>query len=119
MRPRAFSPTVKAFAIVLTVGALGIAALLASLWIEHRTAISLPTPTGPFAVGRTIADWIDDASADPVAPVAGTRRELLVWIWYPAARGSSAAIAEYVPAPSRDAMDRVRGTPTLPQRLMT
>ena len=27
-------------------GALGIAALLVSLWLEHRTEITLPTPTG-------------------------------------------------------------------------
>lgn len=44
--------------------------------------LSLPTPTGLFVVGRTIYDWIDDVHGDAMAPVPGTKRELLVWIWY-------------------------------------
>jgi hypothetical protein len=35
-------------------GVLGIAVLLGSLWLERRTEITLPTPTGSFAVGRGI-----------------------------------------------------------------
>ena len=61
---------------LLAVG--GVALLLAGLWIEHRTDLTLPAPTGPFAVGRTIRDW------------KGQGRELLVWIWYPAERGQPA-----------------------------
>lgn len=83
-------------------GALG-ALLLASLWLERRTEITLPTPTGPFAVGRTIDDWTDDTALDTLAPVPGTRRDLLVWIWYPAAAGLSAAADDYVPAQMRAA----------------
>jgi len=32
-------------------------------------------------------DWVEDKTPDPMAPVPGTKRELLVWIWYPAAPG--------------------------------
>jgi len=88
----------KGFAILAMLGVLGVAALLLSLWTEHRSAITLPTPTGAFAVGRAIYDWIDDANVDTLAPVAGTKRELLVWIWYPAAAGQSSA-DDYLPAP--------------------
>ncbi len=79
-------------------GVLWLAALLLSLWLEHNTAITLPAPTGPFAVGRAIYDWTDDAALDALAPVPGTKRELLVWIWYPSAAGQSVAMDDYIPA---------------------
>src|SRR5260370_24508442 len=82
-------------------GVLGIAALLGSLWLERRTDIVLPTPTGSFAVGRVIYDWTDDANVDTLAPVSGTKRELLVWIWYPTAAGRSVAMDDYLPAQMR------------------
>ncbi len=72
-------------------GSLGIATLFAALWLEHRTDISLPEPTGAFAVGRALFDWRDDPA---------TKRELLVWIWYPASQ-SGAAFDDYVPASVR------------------
>ncbi len=98
----------KGFAILAMLGVLGVAALLLSLWTEHRSAITLPTPTGAFAVGRAIYDWTDDANVDTLAPVAGTKRELLVWIWYPAAAGQSSA-DDYLPAPLRVEVERDLG----------
>jgi len=80
---------------------LGVGALLGSVWLERRTEITLPTPTGSFAVGRVIYDWTDDANLDALAPVPGTKRELLVWIWYPSAAGQSVAMDDYLPAQVR------------------
>jgi predicted dienelactone hydrolase len=77
----------KALAGLAALAVLAVGALFAALWIEHRSETTLPAPTGPFAVGREIGDWFP-----------GTKRELLVWIWYPAAAGPSAAIDDYVPA---------------------
>ena len=54
-----------------------------ALWIEHRSAVELPPPTGPFAVGRALFDW-KDAS-----------HEVLAWIWYPAENGGT--VDDYVP----------------------
>src|ERR1700686_2332512 len=88
----------KGFAVLAMLGVLGLAVLLASLWVERRTEITLPTPTGTFAVGRAIYDWTDAAKVDTLAPVPGTKRELLVWIWYPTAAGQSSAMDDYVPA---------------------
>src|SRR5882672_3407383 len=99
----------KGFAILAMLGVVGVAAILFSLWIEHRSAITLPTPTGSFAVGRAIYDWTDDANVDTLAPVAGSKRELLVWIWYPAAFGQSAATDEYLPGPWRAEVERDLG----------
>lgn len=94
----------KGFAVLAMLGVLGVGALLGALWLEHRTEVTLPTPTGSFAVGRAIYAWADDAHSDTLAPVPGTKRELLVWIWYPAAAGPSAAtMDDYLPAPWRAA----------------
>jgi predicted dienelactone hydrolase len=92
-----------------TLGVLGIATFLASLWVEHRIGVTLPTPTGSFAVGRAIYDWTDGANLDRLAPVPGTKRELLVWIWYPSAAGQSAMADDYVPAPLRAEVERDLG----------
>jgi dienelactone hydrolase len=99
----------KGFAILAMLGVLGIAALLGSLWLEHRTEVTLPTPTGAFAVGRALHDWADEETLDTLAPGPGIKRELLVWIWYPAVAGPSAAIDDYLPAPLRTAVERQTG----------
>ena len=99
----------KGVAVLAMLGVLGVAALLMSLWLEHRTEITLPAPTGPFAVGRVLYDWADDETLDTLAPVSGTKRELLVWIWYPTAAGPSAATDDYLPAPSRTVVERDLG----------
>jgi len=100
----------KGFAVLAMLGVLGVAALLGSLWLEYRTEVTLPTPTGPFAVGRALYDWANDETLDTLAPVPGTKRELLVWIWYPAAAGQSPAMmGDYLPAPLRTVVERDRG----------
>ena len=62
-----------------------------------------------LAVGRAIYDWTEDANVDKLAPVAGTKRELLVWIWYPAAARQSAEAEDYVPTPLRVEVERNLG----------
>jgi dienelactone hydrolase len=92
----------KTAAVLAASGVLGVAALFAALWLEHRTDITLPAPSGAFAVGRVLFDWSDEKTIDTLAPAPGTKRELLVWIWYPAAVGqSSAPFDDYVPASVR------------------
>jgi dienelactone hydrolase len=108
-RTRLASRLFKGMAVLAMLGVLGIAALLVSLWLEHTSALTLPTPTGSFAVGRTIYDWTDDLEFDTLAPVPGTKRELLVWMWYPTADGQSAATDDYLPAPLRTAIERSSG----------
>jgi len=106
----------KIFAVLAASGAVGLGALLGSLWLEHGSELTLPTPTGSFAVGRAIYDWTDDASMDTLAPVPGTKRELLVWIWYPAApAGQAAEMDDYVPARMRPAIGPAGG----PLKLLT
>src|SRR5229473_6319815 len=91
----------RGVAVLAVLGVFAVTALLGALWAERRTEITLPTPTGPFAVGRAIFDWADDAKLDTLAQVPGTKRELLVWIWYPSAAGQSVAIDDYLPVQMR------------------
>ena len=93
----------KGFVVSAMLGVLGVGALFGALWLEHRSETTLPTPTGSFAVGRAIYDWTDDAKLDTLAPVPGTKREFLVWIWYPSAAGPSVAMDDYIPGQMRAA----------------
>jgi len=95
----------------LTLLAAGAAAfLLGMLWLDHGRVTTLPVPTGPFAVGRTQYLWTDAGHPDPRAPRPGTPRELLAWVWYPAAAPrESVPPAAYLPAPWRTAVERQRG----------
>jgi len=88
---------------------LGIAIILALLRLEHGLSITLPSPSGQFTVGRTMEHWVDGTRADSLAPAAGQKRELMVWIWYPAAPNPSSKLAEYQPGPVRAASAREEG----------
>jgi dienelactone hydrolase len=104
----------RGLAAVAILGALGVGALSGALWLESRTEITLPQPTGELAVGRTILDWTDDSTPDALAPMPGTKRELLVWIWYPSAARPSVAADDYLPASMREA-----AAPRGPLRVVT
>lgn len=36
--------------------------------IRAAQPVNLPTPTGPYPVGRIIVEWTDHARTDPLAP---------------------------------------------------
>ena len=108
----------KGAGVLVILGVLGIAVLLAAIWIEHRSELTLPNPTGPFAVGRALYPLADSTTFDTLSPVPGTRHELLLWIWYPSSVAKSAAIDDYVPAPMRAAAQRARGRTTFLGMLM-
>ncbi|WP_400190731.1 hypothetical protein [Hymenobacter sp. B81] len=53
-------------------------------------ALSLPTPTGSFGVGRTFGYWTDAARG----------RELPVWVYYPTAKTAAAPADSVLPRPA-------------------
>lgn len=57
---------------------------------------SAPAPTGAYPVGRMRFDWVDESRADTVEPSAG-KREIVVWVWYPATPKPDAGRAEWLP----------------------
>jgi dienelactone hydrolase len=59
----------------------------------------LPAPTGRHEVGRVSFDWVDPARVEIYSSNPQDRRELVVWVWYPAAPGPGAERATYLPEP--------------------
>jgi len=74
-------------------GIAAICLLFFLMWREHTTAITLPAPTGSYAVGRTTLTFQNSA----------THEELMVWIWYPAEQGQHSK-ADYLPQAWREAL---------------
>ena len=61
-------------------------------------APQLPAPGGQFAVGRVAYYWTDPSRPEPLSTKVGTRREVVVYVWYPAARTAEAiSPAPYFP----------------------
>jgi dienelactone hydrolase len=106
---RFFKRLIKIFATLALFGFVALFALFVLLRLEHKKETTLPTPTGHFAVGRTTFAWVNDAVTDELAPSPGAKREVVAWIWYPAASSTSAAPAEYLPAPWRAALAQSSG----------
>jgi predicted dienelactone hydrolase len=97
-------------------GVLGLGLLIGYLSIQRNTPLSLPAPSGPYAVGRTLYDWVDTSRLDALAGQPNQKRELLVWVWYPAQTDTSEAPAPYLPAAWTQARDRDQGIGVLLER---
>ena len=78
--------------------------LFASLWLEHSLALELPTPTGPYAVGRVSTTWVDMARLDQFAPTSAQNRMLNVWLWYPAQHREGTKTAAYLSGSQQQAL---------------
>ncbi|GHF95979.1 MULTISPECIES: alpha/beta hydrolase [Amycolatopsis] len=78
---------------LLAAGLAGVL-LLTALPAHAATRLSLPAPTGPYAVGSVDLHLVDHARPDPW--VAGTTRELMVTLRYPARSGGGPK-APYLP----------------------
>ena len=64
--------------------------------IMRAQTSSPPAPTGSYSVGRMRFDWVDESRADTIEQ-SGGKREIVVWVWYPAAPKQGAAPAEWLP----------------------
>ena len=87
---------------------LSLALFLGYLWRQNARTIELPTPSGPYAVGRTSFDWVDKTRPERLRPGTEASRELMVFVWYPAEAVSRPA-AEYLPAKWRQAREQTQG----------
>lgn len=101
----------KAAAAIAVVMLVSVAILLFVMWRQHGAAISLPAPTGPFAVGRATFAWTNPAQDDELAASPGSKRQVLVWMWYPAIHSRTDVPAEYLPAAWRAALAQRLGMP--------
>jgi predicted dienelactone hydrolase len=83
--------------------------LLLVFWSEHVSTLTLLKPTGSYAVGRTTFDWVDSTRIDSLATKPGIRRELTVWIWYPASLKNVDSTVEYLPSDWKKALVQKQG----------
>ena len=64
-------PRRRALRILLAAGlvvVLAIGGYVGYAAIRAAQPVTLPAPTGPYRVGRTITEWTDSARVDPLAP---------------------------------------------------
>jgi dienelactone hydrolase len=66
----------------------------------------LPEPSGPFAIGRVGYEWIDASRPDAYSSDPGAHRALMVYLWYPSARGAAGETAAYLPGARQMDADR-------------
>jgi pimeloyl-ACP methyl ester carboxylesterase len=75
--------------------------LLCAAWLVGSLACAaetpkLPTPSGPYGIGRVAYDWIDTSRMDRLSPDPHHPRELMVYLWYPTTHPSSDAHGVYL-----------------------
>jgi len=83
------------------------ALLLSSGYAQAGDVPRLPTPSGPFGIGRAGYDWTDTSRHDRFSSDPQAHRELMVYLWYPAARTAKEAHGAYLPGAKR--MDMLPG----------
>ena len=79
------------------------------LIVSHNQPLVLPSPTGSYSVGRTEYDWVDESRVDPLSDHVNEKRELLVWVWYPAVASQQDSAAPYVPSAWVNARNKDQG----------
>ncbi len=62
-----------------------------------EAAPKLPAPSGPFGIGRISYEWIDTSRPDAYSPDPQARRDLMVYLWYPASRTFIGRAGTYLP----------------------
>jgi hypothetical protein len=70
--------------VVLSLGLVFVLVLIVSL----HSQLQLPSPTGPYPVGRTRIRWVDTARTEVLTGNPDDFREVSALVWYPAEPGS-------------------------------
>jgi hypothetical protein len=61
--------------------------------VQSTQKSPLLVPTGEYSIGRTQFDWTDESRADPENHSG--HREIVVWVWYPAATRSGVDVKKW------------------------
>ncbi len=102
----------KLILLVVTTAFIGLAVLMGGVLycvIQRNRTVTLPAPTGPYAVGRVLTEWTDTSRQETLTSSANHNRELTVWVWYPADPQPGVTSAPYLPHVWAHARDQVRG----------
>lgn len=103
----------------LLAGVLLVGGYIGVLAVSRTSIQSLPAPTGPYTVGRMELDWSDATRNDPLAEQANLRRELAIWIWYPAQVDATSQPAPYFPPAWAQARNQDQGIGILIERQLS
>lgn len=63
----------------------------------NAAAPTLPTPSGPFGIGRVGYEWVDTSRSDTYSADPDAHRDLMVYLWYPAPRPYAGRTGLYLP----------------------
>jgi len=58
--------------------------------------VNFPELTGPYKVGLTSFEWVDQSRDETLASIPGLKRDLMVYIWFPAALAKHTKLAPYM-----------------------
>jgi predicted dienelactone hydrolase len=88
-----------------------VAGALTYLIVQRSEDLTLPTPAGPYPVGRLLTAWTDESRQEDLGGTPGQPRTLSVWIWYPAEPDGSPV--PYMPPDWAHAREADRGVGSL------
>ncbi len=60
------------------------------------TDVTFPDLTGPYKVGRVAYEWVDQSRDETCADIPGLKRDLMVYVWFPASPAKRAKAASYM-----------------------
>ncbi len=88
-----------------------VAALFASLPTTVAQQVvttmkQLSHPAGKYAIGRIAYHWVDHSRIEQFSKVPGARRELMVYVWYPADQRRDSKRSQYLPGADVIAEDK-------------
>jgi len=69
--------------------------LLWTSWASAKAG-TLLSPAGPYGVGRLLFHWQDVSRPEVLSTKSGDKREVGVWVWYPATMDSGRQTAPYI-----------------------
>ncbi|HVN55307.1 MAG TPA: hypothetical protein VMT46_13320 [Anaerolineaceae bacterium] len=101
-KPGAWRKVLLGLAGLIGLAILAVAGFIIYSAVRRSQPVSLPVPTGPYAVGRMEFDWTDPARLEIFSGRQGQHREISAWVWYPAEPGSGQP-APYLPKAWADA----------------
>jgi pimeloyl-ACP methyl ester carboxylesterase len=69
----------------------------------------LPTPSGPWGIGRVGYNWVDASRPDQYSTSPNAYRELMVYFWYPASKSADAKGPYFPGAQPLDTVPETQG----------
>jgi dienelactone hydrolase len=69
--------------ILLLVSGVNASALAQVATPDATETVTFPDLTGPYKVGRTTFEWVDQSRDETLASISGLKRDLIVYVWFP------------------------------------